>query len=45
MRLSWVWNRIDFSLVGNNLFQAHHREFPGGTEIKRAAYAKVAGRF
>ncbi len=45
MRLSWVWNRIDFSLVGRNLFEAHHREFTGGSEMKRAAYVKVAGRF
>jgi hypothetical protein len=45
MRLSWVWSRIDFSLVGRNLFEAHHREFTGGSEMKRAAYVKVAGRF
>lgn len=45
LRLSWVWSRIDFSLVGRNLFEAHHREFAGGSEMKRAAYVKVAGRF
>jgi len=39
------WERLELSLVGRNLLQAHHREFPGGTEMERAVYAKVAGRF
>jgi iron complex outermembrane receptor protein len=46
LRLSWQgWKGLDFSLVGQNLLQDHHREFPGGSEVERTFYAKVAGRF
>jgi iron complex outermembrane receptor protein len=45
-RVAWQgWQRLEFSLIGRNLLQARHREFPGGTEMERAVYAKVAGRF
>jgi iron complex outermembrane receptor protein len=45
-RVAWKgWQRFELSMVGRNLLQARHREFPGGTEMERAAYAKVAGRF
>ncbi len=44
--LAWQAQRgLELSLVGRNLFQARHREFPGGTEMERAVFAKVAGRF
>jgi iron complex outermembrane receptor protein len=45
VRGAWRWKRLEFSLVGRNLAQSHHREFPGGTEMERAFYAKIAGRF
>ena len=44
-RIAWEWSRIEISLVGRNLLQDHHREFPGGTQMERAVYAKLAGRF
>jgi iron complex outermembrane receptor protein len=45
VRASWTWRRLDFSLVGRSLLQAHHLEFPGAREVRRSAYLKVAGRF
>ena len=45
VRASWAWRRLDFSLVGRSLLQAHHLEFPGAREVRRSAYLKVAGRF
>jgi hypothetical protein len=45
VRGAWRWKRLEFSLVGRNLAQSHQREFPGGTEMERAFYAKIAGRF
>jgi iron complex outermembrane receptor protein len=45
-RVAWNgWQRLELSLVGRNLLEARHREFPGGTKLERAVYAKVAGRF
>jgi hypothetical protein len=44
-RVAWQGQRFEVSLVGRNLVQAHHREFPGGTEVQRAVYGKIAGRF
>jgi iron complex outermembrane receptor protein len=44
-RVAWQGQRFEVSLVGRNLVQAHHREFPGGTEVERAVYGKIAGRF
>jgi hypothetical protein len=44
-RAAWQWKPLEFSVVGRNLAQSHHREFPGGAEMERAFYAKVAGRF
>ena len=46
VRFSWHATRsLDFSIVGQNLFQPHHPEFggdPGGlVGIERSAYAKV----
>lgn len=53
VRLGWSVNhRIGVSLVGQGLFQHHHREFPGGSAfvpdaraIPRRAYAKVVWQF
>jgi iron complex outermembrane receptor protein len=45
LRAAWRWGRLELSVVGRNLAQSHHREFPGGTELERAFYAKIAGRF
>ena len=36
---------LDVSLVGQNLLQDHHREFPGGTEIVRGVYGRVTWQF
>jgi iron complex outermembrane receptor protein len=46
-RLGWrLKESLELSVVGQNLIQARHVEFPGnGTEIERAAYAKLAARF
>ena len=46
VRLSWHATRsLDFSLVGQNLFQPYHAEFGGDpgalVGIKRSAYAKI----
>ncbi|TMA24292.1 MAG: TonB-dependent receptor [Deltaproteobacteria bacterium] len=46
VRLSWqALQRLEISLVGRSLLQAHHLEFPGGSEVERSAYARIAGRF
>jgi iron complex outermembrane receptor protein len=46
LRVSWqALQRLELSLVGRNLLQAHHPEFPGGAEVARSAYARLAGRF
>jgi len=46
LRLSWLgWKPVEISVVGQSLDQAHHPEFPGGTQVARSVYAKVAGRF
>jgi iron complex outermembrane receptor protein len=39
------FEKFEISLAGRSLLQDHHREFPGGDEVKRAFLAKVAGRF
>ncbi len=45
-RLGWrAGHGLELSLVGRSLFQDHHREFPGGTEVERAVFVKVAGRY
>jgi iron complex outermembrane receptor protein len=46
LRVSWqALQRLELSLVGRNLLQAHHPELPGGAEVARSAYARLAGRF
>jgi iron complex outermembrane recepter protein len=46
LRIGWHGvPHIDFSVMARSLLQAHHREFPGGTELRRGVYLKVAGRF
>ena len=46
VRLAWqALQHLDLSLVGRNLAQDHHREFPGASEVKRSFYARLAGRF
>jgi iron complex outermembrane receptor protein len=46
LRLSWQgWQQFEFSLVGRNLLQDRHLEFPGTVQIERSFYAKLAGRF
>jgi iron complex outermembrane receptor protein len=46
LRFSWqALQRLELSLVGRSLLQAHHLEWPGGTEVERSAYLRVAGRF
>lgn len=35
------WDRLDLSMVGHNLLQAHHREFSGGTEVQRGVYGRM----
>jgi iron complex outermembrane receptor protein len=46
VRVAWQGlQHLDISLVGRNLLHAHHRELPGGLEMQRAVYAKIAGRF
>lgn len=45
-RIAWEgWRRFELSLAGRNLLEARHREFPGGTKMQRAVFAKLAGRF
>ena len=45
-RISWhPMDPLELSLVGRSLLQGHHREFPGGAEVERAVFAKIAGRF
>jgi iron complex outermembrane receptor protein len=46
VRVAWQgWKHLEVSLVGQSLLQNHHREFPGRSEVQRAVYAKIAGRF
>jgi iron complex outermembrane receptor protein len=45
VRAAWQWQRLEFSMVGRNLLHDHRREIPGGGEIERSVYLKVAGRF
>jgi iron complex outermembrane receptor protein len=46
LRLGWlVTPQLELSLIGKNLHQPHHLEFPGDAigniEVERAVYAKV----
>lgn len=45
LRAAWRFRQLELSVVGRNLAQSHHREFPGGTEMRRSGYVKLAGRF
>jgi len=46
VRLGWeIRTGIEISAVGQNLVYDHREEFPGGTEVQRAMYAKVAVRY
>jgi iron complex outermembrane receptor protein len=45
-RLAWrATEQIELSVVGQNLIDNHKLEFPGGTEVERSFFGKVAGRF
>jgi len=45
-RLSWTgWRHVEISVVGQSLLQSRHVEFPGGTEVERSVYGKVAAWF
>ncbi len=55
-RLAWLpWEFLDLSVTGQNLAQAHHKEFAGGTfagepfgggtEVERGVYGKIRWRF
>jgi len=47
-RLAWAYKRFEVSVVGQNLWDARHREFGSaatGQEIPRSVYGKVACRF
>jgi len=48
-RLAWQATRqVEFSVVGENLFQPHHAEFEGDpgplVGIKRSVYAQITWR-
>jgi iron complex outermembrane receptor protein len=41
-RLAWQPSpHLELSLVGRDLGQADHREFPGGTEVQRSVFGQV----
>jgi iron complex outermembrane recepter protein len=45
-RIAWQgWKHLEISLVGQNLLQSHHVEFPGGTQVERSIYAKLNAWF
>lgn len=44
IRLAWRYRQMEVSLVGQNLYDAHHPEF-GSREIPRSVYGKVTWRF
>jgi iron complex outermembrane receptor protein len=45
LRASWQGlEPLELSVVGQNLLQAHHAEFPTGTEVERGVYFKLAAR-
>jgi iron complex outermembrane recepter protein len=45
-RIAWrASGEIEISVVGQNLLHDHTLEFPGGTEVQRSFFGKVAGRF
>lgn len=46
LRVGWkVRPATELSLVGQNLLDAEHREFNGGTGIERSLYARIEQRF
>lgn len=45
-RIAWKgWKHLEISVVGQNLLQSHHLEFPGGTQVERSIYAKLNAWF
>lgn len=45
VRAAWRgFEPLEISVVGQNLLKKHHREFPGGTQVERGVYAKLALR-
>jgi iron complex outermembrane receptor protein len=42
-RIAWVHKQLEVSVVGQNLWEARHREFL--TQIPRSFYGKITGRF
>jgi iron complex outermembrane receptor protein len=46
VRLAYhVHPQVELSLVGQNLWDTDHREFPGGSEVERGGYAQVRYRW
>jgi len=46
LRLGWrPTDGVDVSVVGQNLLEAHHLEFPDGTEVPRGVYGKLTWRY
>ncbi|MBL9169470.1 MAG: TonB-dependent receptor [Verrucomicrobiales bacterium] len=44
VRLAWQYKRMEFSVVGQNLYDSKHPEF-GTQEIPRSVYGKITWRF
>lgn len=45
VRLAYqVHSQVELALVGQNLWDTDHREFPGGSEVERGGYAQVRWR-
>jgi iron complex outermembrane recepter protein len=36
---------LELSVIGKSLLHAQHTEFPGGTDVQRSVYGKLAARF
>ena len=46
VRVAWrPWEKLEISVVGQNLLASRRMEFPGGTEVERSVYGKVAAWF
>jgi len=46
VRLGWrPTDGVEVSVVGQNLLEAHHLEFPDGTEVPRGVYGKLTWRY
>ncbi len=46
VRLGWSgWENLSLSLVGQNLLESHHTEFPRGTDVQRGVYGRATWRW